>query len=83
VGTWADCRTWVLSGTGSKSSSVYLPDQNQPATVTLLDGRTGEVLAGPLPLPDTTPATISAFDGHAWIGFHDSGRLLRIDAAET
>jgi hypothetical protein len=83
VGKWAACRTWVLSGTGSKSSSVYLPDQNQPATVTLLDGRSGEVLAGPLPLPDTTPATISAFDGHAWIGFHDSGQLLRIDASET
>jgi hypothetical protein len=83
VGKFAACRIWVLSGTGSKSSSVYLPDQNQPAAVTLLDGRTGEVLGGPLPLPDTTPATISAFDGHAWIGFHDSGRLLRIDAAET
>jgi hypothetical protein len=83
VGKYAACRIWVLSGTGSKSSSVYLPDQKQPATVTLLDGRTGEVLGGPLPLPDTTPATISAFDGHAWVGFHDSGLLVRIDAAET
>jgi hypothetical protein len=83
VGKYAACRIWVLAGTGSKSSSNYLPDPKQPATVTLLDGRTGEVLGGPLPLPDTTPATISAFDGHAWIGFHDSGQLVRIDAAKT
>jgi hypothetical protein len=83
VGRYAACRVWVLSGTGSTSSSTYLPDPKQPATVTLVDGRTGEVLGGPLPLPDTTPATISAFDGHAWIGFHDSGRLVRIDAAAT
>jgi hypothetical protein len=83
TGRYAACRVWVLSGTGSRSSSVYLPDPKQPATVMLLDGRTGEVLGGPLPLPDTTPATISAFDGHAWVGFHDSGQLLRIDATAT
>jgi hypothetical protein len=83
VGKWAACRVWVLAGNGSKSSSLYLPDPKQPATVTLVDGRTGEVLGGPLPLPDTTPATISAFDGHAWVGFHDSGLLVRIEAAET
>jgi hypothetical protein len=83
VGKYAACRVWVLSETGSKSSSVYLPDPKQPATVTLLDGRTGEVLGGPLPLPDTTPATVAAFNGHAWVGFHDSGQLVRIDTAET
>jgi hypothetical protein len=31
--------------------------------VTLLDGVTGEVLAGPVELPDITPASISAFGG--------------------
>jgi hypothetical protein len=70
---------WVLSDTGSRSSSVYLPDPNQPATVTLVDGSNGSVIAGPLDLPDTTPASIEAFDGSAWIGFHDSGRVVRID----
>jgi hypothetical protein len=80
VGRYGDCRVWVLSRTGSTSSSIYLPDPDQPATVTLVDATTGEVLGGPLPLPDVTPATISAFDGHAWVGFHDSGLLLRIDA---
>jgi hypothetical protein len=70
---------WVLSTTGSTSSSIYLPDPNQPATVTLINGVTGKVIGGPLALPDTTPASISAYNGHAWVGFHDTGRLLRID----
>jgi hypothetical protein len=47
--------------------------------VTLIDAVTGKVLGGPLVLPDSTPASISAYNGHAWIGFHDTGRLLRID----
>jgi hypothetical protein len=74
---------WVLTGTGSTSSSIYLPDPDQPATVRLVDGISGDVVAGPLALPDVTPATLSAFDGHAWVGFHDTGRLLRIDATTT
>lgn len=72
-------RLWVLSATGSTSPSSYEPDPTQPATVTLVDGVAGEIVAGPLALPSSTPATISAFRGHAWIGFHDDGRVIRID----
>jgi Tol biopolymer transport system component len=72
-------RLWVLSLTGSKRWRLYIPDPEQPASVTLIDGATGEILAGPLALPDTTPATLSAFDGHAWVGFHDTGRIVRVD----
>lgn len=72
-------RLWVLSFTGSTSSSLHEPDPDQPATVSLLDGVSGEIVAGPLALPSFTPATISAFHGHAWIGFHDEGRVVRID----
>jgi hypothetical protein len=72
-------RLWVLSFTGSTSSSLYEPDPDQPATVSLLDGVSGEIVGGPLALPSYTPATISAFQGHAWIGFHDEGRVVRID----
>jgi hypothetical protein len=72
-------RLWVLSSTGSTSSSIYEPDPDQPSTVTLLDGVTGQIVAGPLALPSITPATISAFDGRAWIGFHGDGRVIRID----
>jgi hypothetical protein len=76
---------WVLSVNGSTSRTLYEPDPNQPATVTLVNGATGEVLADALPLPsgEHTPATISAFDGHAWIGFHDTGTLIRIDTCVT
>jgi hypothetical protein len=75
-------RVWVLSATGSISSSTYEPDPSQPATVTLVDGVDGEIVAGPLELPSITPATISAFDGHAWIGFHGEGRVVRIDCGD-
>jgi len=71
---------WVLSLTGSTSEEIYLPDPDDPATVTLINGETGEVLSRSLPLPDTSPASISAFDGHAWVGFHDSGQVIRVDA---
>jgi hypothetical protein len=72
-------RVWVLSATGSKDASFYIPDPSQPATVTLIDGSSGAVLAGPIPLPDVSPAYISAANGHAWVAFFDSGLLLRID----
>lgn len=72
-------RLWVLSSTGSTSSSLYEPDPDQPARVYLLDGVSGEIVSGPLALPSYTPATISAFHGHAWIGFHEEGRVVRID----
>ena len=75
-------RLWVLSSTGSTSESFYLPDEEQPAAVTLVDGVNGRIVAGPLDLPSITPATISAFGGHAWIGFHDAGRVIRIDCDE-
>jgi hypothetical protein len=74
---------WVLTATGSTSATLYLPDPKHPATVMLLDGATGDLLAGPVALPDTTPARITAFDGHAWVGFYDSGRLVRIDVCRT
>jgi outer membrane protein assembly factor BamB len=62
---------WVFSGTGYPK---------QPATVTLVDGMTGDVLGGPVALPDAHhTATISAFGGRAWVGFYDTGRLVGID----
>jgi hypothetical protein len=73
---------WVLSATGSKDPSTYLPDPDQPATVTMLDGDTGQVLAGPLALHEHTPSTIAAGGGSAWIGSHDTGTIVRIDACE-
>jgi hypothetical protein len=70
---------WVLSVTGSRKAGIYVPDPSQPATVTLVDGTTGEVVAGPVALPGRTPASITSYGGHAWVGFHDSGNIVRID----
>ena len=61
---------WVLSGQGLRTPR---------ATVTLIDGMTGRVLGGPVALPAPPSAmTISAYAGRAWVGFHDSGRLVGI-----
>ncbi len=71
-------RVWVLSAMGTKTGTDD-PDPSEPATITLLDGATGAVISGPMPLPGRTPASLFAYGGHAWIGFHDSGTVLRID----
>jgi len=65
-------RLWVLSGGPAKR-----------ATVTLMNGDTGDVVAGPLKLPHPGPACITSFDGHAWVGFHDTGDVIRIDRTPT
>ena len=76
----SDCpRLWVLSVTGSQKSGTYVPDPSKPATVTLMNGFTGEVLGGPVSLPGHTPASFTSYDGRAWVGFHDSGTVVRID----
>jgi hypothetical protein len=69
---------WVLSATGSTRDNIYEPDPNQPAQLTELDGTTGEIIAGPIALPDTTPARLAVFHGRAWVGFHDTGRLVMV-----
>jgi hypothetical protein len=72
-------RLWILSVTGSRKTGTYVPDPSQPATVTLMDGFTGEVVGGPISLPGHTPASLTSYDGHAWVGFHDTGTVIRID----
>jgi hypothetical protein len=72
-------RLWVLSATGSRRTGTYVPDPSQPATVTLMNGDTGDVVAGPLELPHHTPASLTSYGGHAWVGFHDAQDVLRID----
>jgi hypothetical protein len=64
---------WVLSGRSSGGS-----DRAQPAHVTVLDGTTGEVLAGPLSLPGN-PSSIVAFGGRAWVGYYNSGTVIEVD----
>jgi hypothetical protein len=72
-------RLFVLTATGSTDPDRYEPDPEQPATVILIDGDSGRRLASPVALPGITPATISAWNDHAWVGFHDTGRVTRLD----
>jgi hypothetical protein len=44
-----------------------------------MNGKTGDVLGGPLELPHLAPASITSYDGHAWIGSHDAQVVIRID----
>jgi len=76
-------RLWVLSETGSRDPSIYLPDPSEPTTVTLVDGMTGDIIAGPVAIHHHTPASFTAYDGHAWIGFHDDEEVIRIDRLST
>jgi hypothetical protein len=48
-----------------------------------MEGDRGDVVAGPLELPHHGPASITSYDGHAWVGFHDSGDVVRIDRVTT
>jgi hypothetical protein len=78
AGTLETCGDREIEGTNLASDGGYLWLLSN-SSVTLFDGNTGKPLAGPLSLPDTSPSSISANDGHAWIGFHDSGRVIRVD----
>ena len=72
---------FVLTATGSSDPDIYIPDPDHPATVVAIDAEAGRRVGSPVPLPDVTPATISAWNQHAWIGFHDEGTVIRIDLA--
>ncbi len=76
-------RLWVLSQTGSRDPSIYLPDPSEPTTVTLVDGLTGDIIAGPVAIHHHTPASLTSFNGHAWVGFHDDEEVVRIDRTST
>ena len=74
----SDGDVWVLSDT--PRSSDY-SDSEHGKSVTLIDGASGEVLAGPLSIPGT-PSSIAAFQGRAWVGYYNSGTVLEIDRCD-
>jgi hypothetical protein len=65
---------WVLSEPHPASDTS---SANRRTTVTLIDGRSGEVVAGPLPI-DGRPASIAAFQGRAWVGYYRTGNVTEI-----
>jgi hypothetical protein len=70
-------RLWVLSGAARSADA-----NGRSASVTLMNGTTGAVVGGPVALPGANAASISAFDGSAWVGFYGTDRLVRIDRCD-
>jgi hypothetical protein len=70
---------WVLSdgATGSSDSSA----RSHGASVTLIDGANGDVLAGPLSVPGS-PSSIATLNGRAWVGYYNSGTVIEIDRCD-
>lgn len=70
---------WVLSAPGSKSDTLYIPDPDQPARVTLLDPKTGQEIAESIAV-DNTPARVAVGGGSFWVSHYDTGTVSRIEA---
>jgi DNA-binding beta-propeller fold protein YncE len=70
-------RVWILTDTGSRSKTVYIPDPRDPSLVVSFDADTGQ-LVGQAVKVGFAPAWIAADGGFAWVAKFDSERLLRI-----
>jgi hypothetical protein len=70
-------RVWILTDTGSRSKSVYIPDPRDPSLVVSYNADTGQ-LVGQAVKVGFAPAWIAADGGSAWVAKFDSERLLRI-----
>jgi hypothetical protein len=70
-------RVWILTDTGSRSNSVYIPDPRDPSLVVSYNADTGQ-LVGQAVNVGFAPAWIAADGGSAWVAKFDSERLLRI-----
>jgi hypothetical protein len=67
---------WVLSA--PMHGDAYIPGTGRRPTVTLVNGRNGNVLAGPLPIPGGHPSSVAAFQGRAWVGYYATGNVTEI-----
>jgi glutamine cyclotransferase len=67
---------WVLSAPMHGEASV--PGADRHPTITLVNGRNGNVLAGPLPIPGNHPSSVAAFQGRAWVGYYTTGNVTEI-----
>lgn len=71
---------WALTETGSTSSTVYEPDQSQPATLVLLDPSTNSVAGTPVSV-GISPAHMAVGEGAVWVAQYDSGIVTRVGLA--
>jgi DNA-binding beta-propeller fold protein YncE len=69
---------WVLTQTGSRSHSIYLPDPKKPATVVAIDPATNRIVGAPVPV-GISPAHMTVGSGAVWVAQYDSGQVTRVD----
>jgi DNA-binding beta-propeller fold protein YncE len=69
---------WALTRTGSKSRTLYEPDERTPATVVAIDPETNRVVGAPVPV-GTSPAHMTVGSGAVWVAQYDSGLVTRVD----
>ncbi len=74
---FADGKVWVLTDTGSKSRTVYIPDPKHPSTVLNIDPSTNRIGGKAVPV-GFTPMWITAGDQSAWVAEFNTGRLKRV-----
>ncbi len=67
---------WVLSA--PMHGEAYIPGAGRRPTVTLVNGRNGNVLAGPVPILGSHPSSVAAFQGRAWVGYYATGNVTEI-----
>lgn len=70
-------QVWILTDTGSRSKTVYIPDPRHPSLVVSFDADSGQ-LVGRAVKVGFAPAWIAADGGEAWLAKFDPERLLRI-----
>ncbi len=73
-------RVWILTDTGSRSKTVYIPDPRHPSLVVSFDADSGQ-LVGRAVKVGFAPAWIAADGGEAWVAKFDPERLLRVSTA--
>lgn len=67
---------WVLSA--PMHGEAYIPQAGRHPTVTLVNGRNANVLAGPSPIQGSHPSSVAAFQGRAWVGYYTTGNVAEI-----
>lgn len=75
---FANDTVWVLTGTGSTSESLYLPDPEQPATLVRIDPTTDRIVGNRIAFREFTPASITADGSGVWVAFFDGGVVHRV-----
>jgi hypothetical protein len=66
---------WVLSV--RLNGTPFIAVMGGGSSVTLVNGRNSNVLAGPLPIPGN-PSSVAAFRGRAWVGYYGTGNVTEI-----